>query len=100
MKRRWNREPFNPFAPASVDKRLREIAEEHERREKLAEDRAKRKKEQEAQYAEWNRKTLEEDKERVRLAEAKREEERLERENKRFRSPSLEPDFYNDLCHC
>ena len=98
MKRRWNREPFNPFAPASVDKKLREIAEEHERQEKLAEDRAKRKKEQEAHDAEWNRKALEEEKERARLAEAKREEERLERENKRFRSPSLGPDFYNDLC--
>ena len=97
MGKRRKNVPFNPFSQTEVDKRIREKTKKHEEMQKAAEERAKRREQEEAILARRRQIEKEEREEKERLAEIKREKERVERENKRYRSPSLEPDFYNDL---
>jgi len=97
MRRRRRTEPPNPFDKAWVDKKLSEKADKEREMQESREERAKRKEEEEARIAERRRIERDEREKKLKLAEIKRENERLERENKRYRSPSLDPDFYIDL---
>ena len=100
MRRRRRRKgdvPFNPFNQKEVDKRMSEKSKEHKKRQKVVEERAKRMEEVEAEIAERRRIEQEEREQRRKLAKLEREREELERENKWYRSPSLDPTFYNDL---
>ena len=89
--------PFNPFNPTEVAKRKSEKRKEHEELTRKIEERKKLNQETEAKVAEIRKIERESREKKERLAEIKREKERIERENKRYRSPSLEPDFYIDL---
>ena len=97
MGRRRKSVPFNPFNSTEVAKKNSEKRKKHEEMQRASEERAKRKEKEEARIAEIRQIEKEAREKKERLAEIKREKERFERENKRYRSPSLEPDFYIDL---
>lgn len=108
MGRRRKNDPFNPFNPAEVAKvtsmrakiyarKSEESAKRKEEKEAKIAERMRIEGEEAARIAERRRIEREETEKKTKLAEIKRENQRLEFINKRYRSPSLDPDFYIDL---
>ena len=98
MRKRRKGVPFNPFNQKEVGKRKSEKSKKNKKVQKAAEERARQQEEKEKEIA-WQKRVAEA----RRLNEKKEREEKkrleaVERENKRFRSPSVGADFYRRIC--